>query len=93
MGLILYAVLIFFGARGMPFKHASAFCIVTAAILTALSVGAMENQPACDGLGCDLSLATIAFLAATNSAVAFASYGVGFGGRQLFQMMTGRRQP
>ena len=42
MGLLLYALLILFGVRGMPLKRAKALCLITAMILTALGIGAVQ---------------------------------------------------
>lgn len=77
MGLLLYAVLFFFGARGMLLKRASVFCVVTAALLTVLAIAAIDDLPSCEGIGCDRSASTLAVAFLTNLALAFGSFGLG----------------
>jgi hypothetical protein len=81
MGLLLYAVLLFFGARGMPLKRAAMFCLVTAALLTILAIAAIDDLPTCEGVGCDRSAGTLAAAFLTNLALAFGSFGIGALGR------------
>ena len=84
MGLLLYAVLLFFGARGMRPKRASMYCLVTAALLTILAIAAIDDLPPCEGIGCDRSASTLAVAFLTNLALAFGSFGVGRASRLLF---------
>ena len=83
MGLLLYAVLLFFGARGMQLKRASTYCLVTAVLLTVLAVAAIDDLPSCEGLGCDRSASTLAIAFLTNLALAFGSFGIGAVSRRL----------
>ena len=83
MGLLLYAVLFFFGVRGMLLKRASAYCLVTAALLTVLAIAAIDDLPPCEGIGCDQSASTLAVVFLTNLALAFGSFGIGAGSRRL----------
>ena len=82
MGLLLYAILFFFGVRGMSLKRASADCLVTAALLTVLAIAAIDDLPPCEGIACDRSASTLAVAFLTNFALAFGSFGIGAGGKQ-----------
>ena len=88
MGLLLYAILLFFGARGMPPKRGAAYCLVTAALLTFLAIGAVDDMPSCDGIGCDQSVSTWVLAFLTNLTLSFASFGVGAGGKRLWVQFT-----
>jgi len=88
MGLLLYAVLFFFGARGMRPKRASIYCFVTAVLLTILAIAAIENLPSCEGIGCDRSVSTLAVAFLTNLALAFGAFGIGAASRLLFSKFT-----
>ena len=83
MGLLLYAVLLFFGARGMALKRGAVFCLVTAAILTVLAIGAIDDFPSCEGIGCNPSVGTLALAFLTNLALSFASFGFGAASKRL----------
>ena len=83
MGLLLYAILFFFGVRGMLLKRASAYCLITAALLTGLAIAAIDDLPSCEGIGCDQSAGTLAMAFLTNLALAFGCYGIGSGSRRL----------
>jgi hypothetical protein len=83
VGLVLYAVLLFFGLRGMSLRQAAAFCLLTALLLTLLSVGAMDDQPACQGLGCKPSLTGLALAFFMTLALALLSFGCGAAIRRL----------
>jgi hypothetical protein len=78
MGLVLYAVLILFGIRGMPFKRAAFFCVVTAAILTALAIGGINDLPGCNGVSCPTAIPTLAETFLLTIAIAFGCFGAGF---------------
>lgn len=83
MGLVLYALLILFGIRSMPFKHAAFFCLITAAILSLLGVGAIGDLPGCSGLRCQEALPAIAGTFLIALTIAFACFGLGAGARCL----------
>ena len=85
MGLVLYALLIFFGIRGMPFKHAGVLCVVTAATLTFLGVGAIDDMPGCRGLRCQGALPMIAGTFLFTLAIAGACFGAGAAARRLMR--------
>jgi hypothetical protein len=81
MGLVLYPLLILFGIRGMSFKHAALFCLLTAVILTILSIGAIEDMPGCSGLSCQLpAISGTLFM---TLAIAFGCFGFGAVVRRL----------
>jgi hypothetical protein len=77
VGLILYAVLVFFGLRGMPVKQVLSYFLLTALLGTILGVAAIDEQPACEGLGCTPSLPSVALAFLTFFVVALLSYGFG----------------
>lgn len=79
MGLILFAVLILLGARGMSLRKAMAFCVVTAAILTLLGISIII--PGCDGLRCVLPALGATF--AATLAIAFGCFGIGIAARRV----------
>ena len=85
MGLILYAVLMFYGFRGVPLKRGSTCCVITAALLTPLGIAGSDSWPTCNGWWCYTSVTvgiiTLTFL--MTLAFAFASLAVGYGGRKL----------
>ena len=83
MGLLLSAILLFFGARGMPLKRAAPYCLASTGILTVLAIGAVDDLPKCDDFLCnDLSSMVLALL--INLALSFGSFGLGSVGRRLF---------
>ena len=83
MGLLLYAILLFFGARGMALRRGAVFCLFTAALLTVLVIGAIDDLPSCEGVGCNPSVGTLALAFLTNLALSFASFGVGAASKRL----------
>ena len=83
VGLVLYAVLLFFGLRGMSVRQAAAYCLLTALLLTLLSVGAMDDQARCEGLGCKPSLPNLFLAFFMALALAFLSFGCGAAIRRL----------
>ena len=82
--IVLCAILLFVGLRGVPVRQAIAYCLITALLLTLSSVGAMDDQPACEGLGCSPSPSGIAFAFCATLALAFICYGAGIAVRWLF---------
>ena len=83
MGLILYSILIFLGARGIPAKAGLGYCFATAAILMPFALAAIDDVPTCEGVGCDYSLLTVGVVGISQLALAFASFGAGVGSRWL----------
>ena len=83
MGLVLYALLILFGIRGMPIRRAAVFCSVTAAILTMLGVGGKSDLPGCSGLRCRQAVPMIGETFLMTTAIAFACFGLGFATHRL----------
>jgi hypothetical protein len=77
VGLVLFALLVFFGLRRTPVRQAAAYCLLTALLLTLLSVGAMDGQPGCHGLGCKPTLSGLAVAFVMARALAFLSFGFG----------------
>lgn len=83
MGLLLFAILLFFGARGMPLKRATPYCLASAGMQTVLAISAVDDLPRCDDFLCnDLSSMALALL--INLALSFGSFGLGLVGRRLF---------
>lgn len=88
MGLLLYSILLFFGARGMPLKRATPYCLASAALLTVLAIGAVDDLPMCSDFLCnDLSSLALALL--INLALSFGSFGLGSVGKRLFGQSKG----
>ena len=83
MGLVLYAVLVFIGLRGVPVRQALPCCLLTALLLTVLSLAAMNDLPACHGPGCTPSLPSLALAFLTTLALALLSYGCGVAVQRL----------
>jgi hypothetical protein len=75
MGLVLYAVLVFFGLRGKPLRQAAPYCLVTALLLTVLGQGAVGEQ-SCAGVLCSRLVSSAGVLAMTL-ALGFLSFGIG----------------
>ena len=87
MGLILFAVLIFLGLRGTRIRQAAVYCVTTAALLTAIGVGAL-NDRACTPFGCAPSTAKLAIAFMAMLGLAFLCFGLGAGVRRLFGRST-----
>jgi hypothetical protein len=85
MGLVLYALLILFGIRGMPVRRAAVFCVVTAAILTVVGVGGLSDLPGCSGVRCRPPVPTIAETFLITVVIAFACFGLGFATHRLMR--------
>ena len=88
MGLVLYAVLVFFGARGMSIRRAIWFCLFTAALLTLLGFGAMGEA----SVGRRLSygpLATMALVFPTMLVIALLCFGCGAAARRVLAKLRG----
>ena len=75
MGLVLFSVMLFFGAIGKPPRAALSFLLVTAVILTILSFGGISESRICDSGGCTLLSAAAIFI--INLIVGTALYGAG----------------
>ena len=87
MGLVLYAILFFLGARGVRVRAGLAYCLATAALLMPFSLAAIDDMPSCDGVGCDYSAPTLALIGLTQAILALASYGAGVGARRLSSLI------
>ena len=61
MGLILFACLILAGFRRVPIRRAATYCIITAVVLTVISIGAMDD-PLCYVTGCSFSVPHLALV-------------------------------
>lgn len=83
MGLVLYAILVLFGARGMHVRRAVIYLFVTAVLLTILGLGGLESLPSCSGFGCR-SAASAAMVFITALAVGAVCFGAGAAARKLF---------
>jgi len=78
MGLVLFAILIFVGFRGAPLKRAAIYCVITAALLTLISIAAMRD-PLCRVTDCSFSAPNVATVFAATLAGSFLCFGIGFG--------------
>ena len=81
MGLVLYSILMFFGARGMPLRRAIWFCLLTAGLLTALGLGAMESDIVQGRIYAVLG--TLALIFPITFTVALLSFGCGAAAKKL----------
>jgi hypothetical protein len=88
MGLVLYAVLILFGARGMPIRRAVWYCLFTAALLTLLGFGAMGEAAAGQSLSYG-PLATMALVFPTTLVIALLCFGSGAAARRVLGKLRG----
>lgn len=91
MGLVLYSILFFFGARGVPVRTGLAYCLATAAILTPPGLAAIDDMPPCLGTGCNYSPPTLAAVGVLTVIMALASFGAGIAARRLSMMMSRKR--
>jgi len=87
MGLVLFSILFFFGARGVPVRAGLAYSLATAAILTPIGLAAIDDMPPCAGIGCDASAPALAIVGAMTIMMALASFGAGLAARSLFTMV------
>jgi hypothetical protein len=87
MGLVLYAILILFGARGMPLRRAIWFCLLTAVLLTTLGLGAIDSDIA-QGRTFE-TFATLALVFPMTLAVALLSFGCGVAAKKLLARVNG----
>ena len=83
MGLLLYAVLILFGIRGMPLNKAAVFCLATAAILTPLGMAALTDLPGYSGLQFRTAILMAGPTFLLSLAMAFGCFGIGVALRRL----------
>jgi hypothetical protein len=82
MGLILFACLIFAGFRGAPIRRAATYCIITAVVLTIISIGAMDD-PLCYVTGCSFSIPHLALVFVATVALGVLCIACGAGIRRL----------
>jgi hypothetical protein len=55
----------------------------TTAILLPLGLAAIDDAPACSGIGCDTSAPTIAFIATTSFVIGLLCFGAGTLARKI----------
>lgn len=82
MGLILFAILIFVGFRGVPLRRAATYCLITAAVLTLISIAAMED-PLCQVTDCSFTEPNVVIVFVATLVVAILCIGFGLGVRRL----------